>query len=225
MASPVHDRLPDTPIGTLSTVFTIDYSTGWHGFLPSICKNFDWSQHGLEDNDGTLFRFKDSQGSLDATPEPSAFPIRVVPLTPEQRGLPEGCPEPDTLVDEGAIATSGTPAPQSHADRKGGEPTESKPGEGEESRLGEATGSKPGEGGEPTGLKLGERMEPTGSKPGEGGESSGSKPEQTNVEATQKETQDSDDDQSERPTMYEDGTYWKNLVCKQFHMVMSSRSS
>ena len=179
IASPLHDRLPDTPVGTPSTVFTIDYSTGWHGFLPSICRNFDWSQHGLEDTDGTLFRFKDSEGTLDATPEPTAFPVRVIALTPEQKGLPETYPQPDTLVDEEFASTNGTPASKSPAT-------------------------------------------------GEGGESSGSKPEQSNVGAPtgskQKDSQD-DNGENEKPNMYEDGTYWKNLVCKQFQMMICSTSS
>lgn len=67
-----------TPQVETTPVFSIDYNTGWQGFLPVICKNYEWSQHALRDTQGTMFPFTDDQGTLDTLPAQDHFPLQVV---------------------------------------------------------------------------------------------------------------------------------------------------
>ena len=189
LASPSPLELSRSPSWTSEAVFKIQPGAQWEEMVKVASQNVHWKSHFVLGGDGTIFPFADEHGTLHGTPVEKNFPLHVVLGRCDLPGIEI------VLSDSGRVEFFSLP------DRLPDSQCVSPPGQ---------TPSGPSEGlgnGESDSSKQSPIPEPT----------TGEIPKPSAVEEPPSEELKNGDGRDETaaapPSMYEDGSYWKTLVC------------
>lgn len=76
--SPPPLELSRSPSWTSEVVFKIQHGAQWEEMVKVASQNFHWKSHFVLEGDGTIFPFADEHGKLHGTPVEKNFPLHVV---------------------------------------------------------------------------------------------------------------------------------------------------
>ena len=181
-------------------LFKIQHKPGWEETMKAVIYNFDWKNHFVMGQYGEIYEFVDEHGTLSASPVPSSFPLMIMfgklPTPPTE---PSTGSEPPVVPAGDVAPTWPERLPESHELKKfpglPGVPSRtSSPNDVEAKRAPETPDIAVPSSSE----KLGEPI-PT-------------------VEKVHEFKGPQNEDHPEVPpkktkSMYDDGSYWKILVC------------
>lgn len=59
-------------------VFKIQHTPGWEETMKAVIDNFDWKNHFVIGQYGEIYEFADENGTLNGSPVPSSFPLTIM---------------------------------------------------------------------------------------------------------------------------------------------------